>query len=108
MPHPFTQQFAYYTSPLKLFEYMAAGRAIVASDLPGWADVVTHGKTALLVPAGDVDALAAAIQQLYDDAHLRESLGTQAQLHVRQHYTWAARAQQIRAHLERGTNVAHI
>src|SRR5690606_12700869 len=33
MPHPFTQQFAYYTSPLKLFEYMASRRAILASDL---------------------------------------------------------------------------
>ncbi len=101
MPHPFTPQFAYYTSPLKLFEYMAAGRAIVASDLPGWSDVVQQEETALLVPAGDADALAAAIQRLRDDEALREKLGTNARQRAMQHYTWAARAAAIKAHIER-------
>jgi len=101
MPHPFTPQFAYYTSPLKLFEYMAAGRAIVASDLPGWSDVVQQEATALLVPAGDADALAGAIQRLRDDKALREELGTNARLRAMQHYTWAARAAAIKAHIER-------
>ena len=50
MPHPPKAQFSRYTSPLKLFEYMAAGRAIVASDLPAWSDVVADGETALLLP----------------------------------------------------------
>lgn len=101
MPHPFTTQFAYYTSPLKLFEYMAAERAIVASDLPGWADVLQHERNALLVPAGDTDALAAAIARLRDDAALRRQLGEQARRDVLAHYTWDARAQRIRAHIER-------
>jgi len=38
MPQPWTQFFAYFTSPLKLFEYMAAGRAILASDLPSFRE----------------------------------------------------------------------
>ena len=60
LPHPAITQFAYYTSPLKLFEYMAAGRAIVASDLPAWSDVVSDGETALLAPPEDSVAWAKA------------------------------------------------
>jgi glycosyltransferase involved in cell wall biosynthesis len=101
MPHPFTKQFAYYTSPLKLFEYMASGRAIVATDLPGWADVIQHKVNALLFPPDDIAALAQAIQRLRDDAPLRERLGHHARQTVMQHYTWAARASAIRNHLER-------
>jgi glycosyltransferase involved in cell wall biosynthesis len=100
MPHPRTEQFAHYTSPLKLFEYLAAGRAVVASDLPAWADVVTHGKTAYLVPAGDVAALTTALQHLQDDPILREHLAQAGQLRA-QDYTWYARAQAIKAHITR-------
>ena len=49
-----------YTSPLKLFEYLALGRPIIASDLPSIREVLTDGDTALLVPAGDPHALATA------------------------------------------------
>jgi glycosyltransferase involved in cell wall biosynthesis len=101
MPHPFNPQFAYYTSPLKLFEYMAAERAIVASDLPAWADVVENKKTALLVPASDIQALADAIQRLKDLPELRERLGRAARERVMEYYTWAARARAIKQHLER-------
>jgi glycosyltransferase involved in cell wall biosynthesis len=101
MPHPFNPQFAYYTSPLKLFEYMAAERAIVASDLPAWADVVQNGKNALLVPPSDSHALAEAIQRLKDSPDLREKLGQAARKAVMEHYTWIARAKEIKQHLER-------
>ncbi|MBZ0293296.1 MAG: glycosyltransferase, partial [Anaerolineae bacterium] len=97
MPHPYTTQFARYTSPLKLFEYMASQRPIVASAMPGWADVVTDGESALLVPPGDADALAAAIQHLQADATLREVLAACAYAQVMAHYTWEARAQAILA-----------
>jgi len=101
MPHPATRQFASYTSPLKLFEYMAAGRALVASDLPGWADVVQHEVNALLVPASDTAALSAAIQRLQQDVTLRERLGQTARTQAMTHYTWEARAQSILAHIQK-------
>lgn len=101
MPHPFNPQFAYYTSPLKLFEYMAVERAIVASDLPGWADVVTHGETAYLVPPDDVNALAQAIRHLKDNSDLCKKMALSARTRVIEHYTWSARAKAIQAHLER-------
>lgn len=101
MPFPWTEHFAYYASPIKLFEYMAAERAVVASDLPALADVIQEGETALLVPPGDVAALAAALRQLRDDPALRDQLGANSARLVFAHYTWEARAQNILAHLRR-------
>jgi len=97
LPHPWTEHFAYYTSPIKLFEYMASGRAIVASDLPGFAEVLHHDESALLVPPGDTAALAAAITRLRDDPALRIRLAEHASTLVLARYTWAARAEAIRA-----------
>ena len=102
MPHPAMAQFARYTSPLKLFEYMAAAGAIVASDLPGWSDVLRHGETALLVPPDDVAAWTAAIDALQRDPDLRRKLGGNAREQVMAKYTWTARAERILAHLEAG------
>ena len=99
MPHPHTTQFAYYTSPLKLFEYMASHSAIVASDLPAWSDVVTDEETALLVPPSDVDALATAIKRLQADSHLRQKLADKAYARVMADYTWSARAEKILEHI---------
>ncbi|MCU0498272.1 MAG: glycosyltransferase family 4 protein [Anaerolineae bacterium] len=99
MPHPWTEQFAYYTSPIKLFEYMASGRALIASDLPAWAEVITDQTHALLVPPSDAKALADAIKRLIDDPALRERLAQQAYERVMSEYTWDARARQILAAL---------
>ncbi len=97
MPFPWTEHFAYYASPIKLFEYMAARRAIVASALPGTAEVVTDGESALLYPPGDTAALAAAITRLRDDPALRQQLAARAYERVLALYTWDARARAILA-----------
>lgn len=83
-----------YTSPLKLFEYLSRGRAIVASDLPAIREVLTHEETALLVPAGDEHALAAALTRLASDPALRERLGAAA-LALAPAYTWTRRAERL-------------
>ena len=95
MPFPWTEHFAWYASPIKLFEYMAAGCAIVATDLPSTAEVVQDGETALLVPPSDVDALQGALIRLHGDPALRRRLGASAQRAVFAEYTWAARARRI-------------
>lgn len=95
MPFPWTEHFAYYASPIKLFEYMAARRAVVASDLPSTAEVVRDGESALLYPPGDLDALAAALMRLRDDPTLRAALAARGQALVMADYTWAARARHI-------------
>jgi glycosyltransferase involved in cell wall biosynthesis len=94
MTFPTTDHFAYYASPLKLFEYMAVGRPIVSSDHPATAEVVRDGETALLVPPENDDALADALCRLYDDPALRERLGDAAKQESTQ-YSWQARAEHI-------------
>ena len=62
LPNPATAASERYTSPLKLFEYLALGRPIVASDLPAFREVVRHRENALLFEAGSAPALAAAVR----------------------------------------------
>lgn len=88
-----------YTSPLKLFEYMALGRAIVASDLPAIREVLTHDVDALLVPPGDAAALAGAIETLAADPALAARLGAAALARAAA-FTWEARAERLEAALE--------
>ncbi len=80
-----------FTSPLKLFDYMAAGVPIVASDLPALREVLQHGRNALLARPGDPDAFAAAVRRLLADTELARRLGRQARADVAG-YSWSARA----------------
>ena len=88
-----------YTSPLKLFEYLTLGRPIVASNLPAIREVLTDGRTALLVPPDDPPALARALERLAGDGPLAASLGRAAHA-LASHYTWTARARRLEAALE--------
>ena len=85
---------ASFTSPLKLFEYMAAARPIVASDLPAVREVLRDGENALLVPPEDPTALAAALRRVRTDRELANRLAAQAASDVRA-YTWEARGTRI-------------
>jgi GT2 family glycosyltransferase len=85
---------ASFTSPLKLFEYMAARVPIVASDLPSTREVLTAGENALLVPSNDPRALSEALRKLLEDRSLAESLARKAYEDVKE-YTWEKRAQRI-------------
>jgi glycosyltransferase involved in cell wall biosynthesis len=68
------------TFGLAALETAAAGKPIVASDIGGLSDVVVDDETGLLVPAGDREALGAAMARLLADAELRERLGQAARL----------------------------
>ncbi len=67
-----------YASPLKLFEYMAMGKAIVAVDKPNIQEILTHGVDALLFDNNDSKGLTANILSLYDSHLLREEMGNAA------------------------------
>lgn len=88
-----------HTSPLKLFEYMAAERPIVASDLPSLREVLHDEGNALLVAPDDPSALAAAVTRVLNDAALAARLAQAARLEVESR-TWTQRAAAIRAFLE--------
>lgn len=99
IPWTWTEFSAYFTSPMKLFEYMAAGGAIVASDLPALREVLRHGENAWFVEAGNSAAWAVGIGTLLSNPERATHLGQQAQQDV-QHYTWNDRAQHILTLLE--------
>jgi glycosyltransferase involved in cell wall biosynthesis len=84
---------------LKLFEYLALGKPIVASDLPSIREVLSDGRTALLVPPGDAAALACAISRLVSDPELGDDLGTAA-LALAPSFSWDARAARLEPALE--------
>lgn len=83
---------ARWISPLKLFEYMAAGKATICSDLPVLREVMRDGETCLLVPPADEAAWQAAIERLVQDTPLRFRLGQQARTDLEANYTWDKRA----------------
>lgn len=68
--------------PNAILEGMAAGNAIVATDIAGNSEAITHEHTGLLIPVEQPAAIAAAILRLLDDAELRDRLGRAAQIEV--------------------------
>ncbi len=83
-----------FTSPLKLFEYMAAGVPVVASDLASLREVLRDGENALLVPPGDPRALADGIRSLLADEALAARIAARAREEAAG-YTWDSRAARI-------------
>ena len=94
LPLPDNLMARYFTSPLKLFDYMAAGAPIVASDLPTVREILEDGDNALLVSPEDPSALAAAIRRLHVNPGLADRLRRTAFEQVAS-YTWDARAARI-------------
>lgn len=85
----------FFGSPTKLFEYMAAGRPIVASAVGQIAEVLQDGQTALLVPPDDPESLAQAIARLIDDACLRQRLAVAARAAAEERHTWRQNAERL-------------
>jgi glycosyltransferase involved in cell wall biosynthesis len=90
-----------WMSPLKLFEYMAARKPIVASDLPVIREVVEHGDTAWLCSPDDDEAWVQALTRLHAEPEMAKSLASNAYALWQRHYTWDARAAAIRDWLNR-------
>jgi glycosyltransferase involved in cell wall biosynthesis len=90
---------AKYTSPLKVFEAMAVGLPLVASDLPSLREILHHGEDAWLVKPDDPQALADGIRTLVADPSLRARLGKTLGARASEH-SWDARAARIIAWID--------
>lgn len=73
--------------PKILIETAAAGRAIVTTDTPGCREIVRDGDNGLLVPAGDVDALAVAIRRLIEEPETRSRMGVAGRRRVEEGFS---------------------
>jgi glycosyltransferase involved in cell wall biosynthesis len=91
-----------YGNPMKVYEYMAMGKVVVAPDQPTITEIAAHGENAYLFPREDVVAMAAALRTLIADPALRSRLGANGQALAAQH-TWRKRAESLQQALaERG------
>jgi glycosyltransferase involved in cell wall biosynthesis len=93
---PYAADAPGYFSPLKLFEYLAAGLAVVAGAIEGVREVVGHEHVVLASP-GDPVALAEAVRTLAADEPMRARLGSAGRELVAAHHTWERRARRILA-----------
>jgi glycosyltransferase involved in cell wall biosynthesis len=96
LPNPASAISTRFTSPLKLFEYMAARRPIVATDLPAMREVLTPDVNAILVVSGSAPALSAGIRRVLSDPELAVRLSEAAATAVLD-YTWDRRAERLEA-----------
>jgi len=83
-----------FTSPIKLFEYMASGRPIVATSIPSVSEILEDGVNALLVPPDSSGALAAGIKRALEDPALADALSVRAASDAAG-YTWEERAKKL-------------
>jgi glycosyltransferase involved in cell wall biosynthesis len=92
---PYSADQPFYFSPLKIYEYMAAGLPVLASRVGDLPDVLDHGSLGLLTDPDDPAAMAHALAQLANDPALRARLGSSARDHVLAYRTWDAVAERL-------------
>lgn len=85
----------FFGSPTKLFEYMAMGKGIVASNLDQIGEVLKHDDTAWMVKPGDPQSLMEGLKVLIDDESRRDRLGEAARQEVVKKYTWREHTRKI-------------
>jgi glycosyltransferase involved in cell wall biosynthesis len=93
MPFPDTPHYRNHMSPVKMFEYMASGVPIIASDLPTIREVLNEHNAMIVAPGNSME-IAHAITELLGDANKSRTLAEQAKKDVRE-YSWPKRTQRI-------------
>ncbi|MEQ8822499.1 MAG: glycosyltransferase family 4 protein [Sumerlaeia bacterium] len=94
----------FFTSPLKLYEFSAMGKAIVASDVPSLRDVLVHGENAWMVRPDDPVAFAHGIRNVMEDEELRARLGRNARAFAERH-SYEERAKRLLRHMQKAAGV---
>ncbi len=94
MPYSKSCGTSEWMSPLKLFEYMASGRAIIASHFPVFDEILRDQDNCKLVEADDAESLHQGLLSIFENTQFMDNIGKKAKLDV-QNYSWTSRAQFI-------------
>ncbi|MCB9510345.1 MAG: glycosyltransferase family 4 protein [Deferribacteres bacterium] len=92
---PFAPMEQFYFSPLKIFEYMAMAKPVVAAQIGQVQEIIKEGETGKLFAPGDVDDLLRVVTQLVEDANSRKKLGQRAREWILAGHTWDHNARQV-------------
>jgi glycosyltransferase involved in cell wall biosynthesis len=103
--HAPLEKFGTCVLPMKLLTYLAAERPILAPEAPDTAELLEHEKTALLVAPGDPSAAAAALDRIFDDSKLAETLAANGR-QLASDLTWDRRAERLAIFLRRRLGAA--
>lgn len=97
-PHlGFESNQRFFGSPTKLFEYMAMGKPIIASDLEQIGKIIQHKVNGIKVKPGDAAELTLAILDLIENEELRRSIGANARKDAENNFTWKMNAERVLA-----------
>ena len=94
---PYEPRDAFYFSPMKVIESMAAGRPVIAPRIGQIAELVENGVDGRLYPPGDFEACAVALGELLDDPDSRQAMGRLAAQKARREFGWDANAERVAA-----------
>ncbi|HID72588.1 TPA: glycosyltransferase, partial [Candidatus Micrarchaeota archaeon] len=89
-----------YGSPMKIFEYMAAGKPVIGPDYGPLLDVIEEGKQGFIFSRGQVESLAQCLRQVLCDEELANSMGRNARDYVIKERNWINNARLVMARLE--------
>jgi glycosyltransferase involved in cell wall biosynthesis len=92
---PYPKMEFFYFSPLKIFEYMSAGKPVIASRIGQIAEIIQDGENGLLFEPGDFQQLLAMTIRLVEDAGLRQFIGRAGRATMVERYSWHHNAQQM-------------
>ncbi|EFO81331.1 glycosyl transferase group 1 [Oscillochloris trichoides DG-6] len=94
-PHPALRSAGFFWSPLKIYEYMAAGLPVVTAAIPPLDTIIREGQEGALYPEGDVAALDAAIARVLADPAAAQAMGQRARERVVAHYSWQQHCREL-------------
>lgn len=94
-PHPALRAAGFFWSPLKVYEYMAAGLPVVTTNLHPLNTIIREGQEGALFQENDVDGLAQAIVRVLENIPHAREMGRHAQERVVAHYSWQRHCEEL-------------
>lgn len=85
----------FQSQPIKMFEYMAAGLPVIASNFPLWKKIIEENKCGICVDPQDIKAVSKACKKLMDNPQLGQQMGLAGYEAVRQKYNWKIEEQKL-------------